>query len=98
METKTMIKDYGYLNEEQAKTVQAEATTNALFYGERIWGFLHSTMMEMIEKQGAKYKSGADGYYRLSEFDVNSAASYLEIALDARDEALRDRAENDKSG
>lgn len=93
-----------YIRDEDIPKIKAEAIKDATRHSDGsdddLWFFLHSTLIDLVHSQGGKHVSGGDGFVKFDngEFDVNSAAGYLQIALEARSEFYRDRAENDKSG
>lgn len=85
--------------------VRARALEAAISCDDDLWSFCHSMMMEIVESQGGVHQSSAvhghcDGFYDLpdGEFDVSSAATRLQIALETRAAFLIERSENDKSG
>lgn len=84
-----------YLLDETAKKVRLRARESAKNSDGELWCFLHSTLMDIAEYQGGDHSAtDGDGFYKMlpdGEFDVNSAASYLEVALKAREEFLRRR-------
>lgn len=92
-----------YYSGERANKIREEALQDAMNCSS-LWSFIHSTLMRVCESQGGVHTPDADGFFamrkpgQVGEFDINTAAEYLEIALGAREEFLRDRAENDKSG
>ena len=52
--------------------------------------FVHRTLLRIVDEQGLKQQSGGDGYFK-GEFDINSAAEHLKLALTARDDLMMKR-------
>jgi hypothetical protein len=96
---------YPYILEKDVQAVRDHAL-KIVERNDDFWLFCHSVMMELVEAQGGKQQDTAahgrhcDGFYELpnTEFDVCTAATRLQIMLETRDEFLRDRSENAKSG
>lgn len=87
----------GVVISKQEEEIRRDAIEDEKRADDDLWMFLHSTLLRIVDHQKLKQQSGGDGYFK-GEFDINSAADHLEIALVARAEFMSERASNDKSG
>jgi len=75
-------RDYTYIKVEDVPKWRKLARDYAF---EDLWFFAHSLLYEIVTDQGGRNtEPGYDGFFKIKEFDINGAATRLQIAFEER--------------